>query len=254
MPKFRPIDYRLLLALSVAPQVQAAEPSKLSAFQPLTVQDAYPTSFGTIDTEVSGRWDRTRSDRNLDELRPTLKWGAMENLQLSVSAPYRFGNDDQSDSGEVTVGGLYQLTKDHGVLPAIALATSIAPPYAERQGTDTDLTFIASKSLASGEHSPRVHLNLSWRHTIDNSADNRENRYIAVIGYSHPLGAKTTLLGDFVREQERERGADSNLLEIGMRHEMAPDWILSVGAGAGIGDDSPQARLLIGVQHSFHLF
>ncbi|WP_135467102.1 hypothetical protein [Crenalkalicoccus roseus] len=89
---------------------------------------------------------------------------------------------------------------------------------------------------------------------IDGAPDERGNRAIAAIGYSHPVGRNTTLLLGFLREEERRRGRESNLIEVGARHRVAEGFILSAGVGFGIGDDSPDARIILGIQRSFRLF
>lgn len=245
--------YIVLPSLLITKAVSAAEPAKLSSFQPLTVEDAYPTRFNRVEAETIFRWDHERDNKDLFEPRARVKWGALENLQLSVQVPYRLGTTSDRDSGQVVFDSLYQFTKDRDGLPAMAISPSIAPSLGQQQGTETNLTFLATKSLSGKQEGPNLHLNLSWLHIIDNAATDRENRYRAVVGYSHPFSKDTALVLDFVREQRRERGSNSNFVEIGVRQRVAEDLTFSVGAGAGIGEDSPDARVVVGLQKSFKL-
>ncbi len=90
----------------MAAPARAAEPERLSSFQPLTIQDAYPTRFGQVELEAAFRWDRTQGGNDLFEPRPRIKLGAFPGLQLSVGVPYRLGNAAGTDQGDVEVGAL----------------------------------------------------------------------------------------------------------------------------------------------------
>ncbi len=79
----------------------------------------------------------------------------------------------------------------------------------------------------------------------------RRNRYQAIAGYSRRLEIDDVLVTDFVPSQEQFQGQNSNIVEIGLRHQTTPQTLYTVGIGAGIGDQSPKLRLTIGFQHSF---
>lgn len=53
------------------------------------------------------------------------------------------------------------------------------------------------------------------------------------------------------REQQRRKGYDSNIIELGIRQIINPLTVVAVGAGAGLAEDSPAMRVAIGVQYSF---
>lgn len=234
----------------------AAEPERLSSFQPLTIQDAYPTRFGQVQLEAAFRWDRTRESNDLFEPRPQIKFGVFPGLQLSVGVPYRLGDAGSTDQGDVEVGALYQLSDARGaVLPALAIEGGVLFPLGPREGTETNLALLATRPLTErGTAGPALHLNVAWRHMADGSPTEREDRYVAAVGYSHPVSQSTTLLVDFVREEERRRGREANLIEVGVRQRVAENLVLSAGIGFGIGDESPSTRIIVGVQHSFRLF
>ena len=61
----------------------------------------------------------------------------------------------------------------------------------------------------------------------------------------------TVLVLDFVREQEKEEDQDSNLVEAGIRYQLTPLAVLTAGVAAGIGEDSPDFRTIMGFQKSF---
>jgi hypothetical protein len=65
------------------------------------------------------------------------------------------------------------------------------------------------------------------------------------------LNADTVLVLDYVREQENEEDKEINLVEAGIRYQCTPLSVISTGAGAGIGEDSPDVRIAVSFQHSF---
>ncbi|MGE0226067.1 MAG: hypothetical protein AB7F35_16715 [Acetobacteraceae bacterium] len=239
------------LALAAANTASASDVTSVSGSQPLTVEDAYPTGAGTVGVEASFRWDRERGGTNLFEPDAQIKWGAAEKLQLSLGVPYRFGSTSSRDSGQVAVDALYQLTDDRDWLPATALSPGIAFPLGLQEGTETSLSFLATKSLTGSRSGPAVHLNVTWYHMIAGGSAQRTDRYEVVVGYSHPVGPATSLIFDVVREQDRTKGQVTNLVEVGIRRQIAEKAVFSIGAGAGIGDASPIARVVAGVQQSF---
>ena len=69
-------------------------------------------------------------------------------------------------------------------------------------------------------------------------------------GYSRRLGSETILVTDFVYEQEEEKNKDAYILELGIRQQATPLTVWSIGAGVGIGRDSPDFRVTAGIQQS----
>jgi hypothetical protein len=100
---------------------------------------------------------------------------------------------------------------------------------------------------------PAPHLNLAWRHMIGGAPAGHENRAVAAIGYSHPVGRNTTRLPGFVREEERRHGPEPDLIETAARHRVAED--VSLGAGIGfIAGESPDGRIILAILRAFRLF
>jgi hypothetical protein len=96
----------------------------------------------------------------------------------------------------------------------------------------------------------RIHLNLAWKHNAGAGAEQRDDLYRAILGYSRRLGADTTIVVDFVREQEIEKRHEANIFEVGIRRQITPLTLVAVGLGAGIGDESPPFRATFGFQRS----
>ena len=58
-------------------------------------------------------------------------------------------------------------------------------------------------------------------------------------------------LADLVRQQERQEGEDSTILEAGLPRQVSEHVTLAGGLGFGLGEDSPPFRATVGVQYSF---
>jgi len=69
-------------------------------------------------------------------------------------------------------------------------------------------------------------------------------------GYSRPLGPDTFLVADVGREEMRTRGEEANFAEAGIRRQLTPLAVISIGGGAGFGDDSPRFQFTLGFQYS----
>ena len=246
----------LIIAISWSSSrpAQAEDPPSPSDDQPLVFEDAYPTERGQAELKLTGRYDRTHDGDDVWEAVPRLKVGLLKDLDLSISVPYSFAEGPGNDDGALALGFQYLLTEERGFLHALAIELGGAAPLGKREGTETSVTLLATKSLTGSKSGPGVHLNLSWRHIFSGGPTDRDDRYVAVLGYSHPVGANTTLVADLLRERGRTKGEESNVVGAGFRHRLNDTFTLSAGGGVGIADESPEFRLVIGLEASTTLF
>jgi hypothetical protein len=173
------------------------------------------------------------------------------NTEVSLQVPFLLGEASRSGSGDIEVEGLYNFNTETLYLPALALeAGGIIPTGKDSDGFDTTLKFLLTKSI-SKTGTDRVHLNAAWLHNAAPLEDEREHRYRLIAGYSRRIAPDWVILADFVRQTEREKDEDSNIAELGFRWQLTPLTVLSFGAGAGIGRESPKVRGIIGIQKSF---
>jgi hypothetical protein len=96
----------------------------------------------------------------------------------------------------------------------------------------------------------RLHVNLGYTVNTDPGEDDREGRVSAVLGYSRRLTPETIFVSDLAFEQEVTQDEDTLMIEAGIRHQVTPLSVLSIGAGAGLTSDSPDVRLTVGWQRS----
>jgi hypothetical protein len=246
----------LLLAIGVGLavpqfQAQAADHLNLEENLPVRVEDAYPIAFRGREIQSYFRYDRTRDDKDRFALVPQLELGIAPNTEFQIAAPFYVGNADRTGSGDIELSLLYNFNTEGIWLPALAAEVEGVVPTGKRtRGFDTTLKFIATKSVTrTGQD--RVHLNAAWARNAGAWHDEREHRYFVILGYSRPFAPDWLFVADFVREQERERGSNSNIFELGARWQVTPLTVISMGVGAGIGEESPRARAVIGFQKSF---
>lgn len=122
----------------------------------------------------------------------------------------------------------------------------------EEDGVDSTLKLILSKTICRSAQWQRLHLNAAWTNNAEAEDDERDDMYKFVFGYDRRLNADTVLILDYVREQEKERDEEINLVEAGIRYQLTPLTVIALGAGAGFGEDSPDFRASLAFQHSFN--
>ena len=237
---------------SVLP-VRAADHKNLEEGLPTDLEDAYPIEYQSREVQGQFRYERQRNRRgkNLFTLDPRLEYGFVRNGQLTISAPFLIGSADRTGGGDLTLTGLYNFNTESLSTPAFAIsARTEFPTGYDTAGVGTELKFIATKSLGAGTHLDRLHLNVSWLHNTGPQSGQRSDRYRAILGYSRRLGPDTIIVTDFERLQELDKGRNDNIVEAGIRRQLTPRNVLSVGAGVGIGSDSPDYRITVGFQRT----
>lgn len=248
-----------LCLLGLAPLAHAqSDQINLDAGLPTRLEDAYPTAYGNREFQLPVRYQRGRQGDNLMQYTPTLEFGPFRNTQLAVAVPIYSGNGDRSGSGNIQVSGLYNFNTEGKYLPAVALAGALTLPTGLRsEGTDYNGRFILTKSLFGTLN--RVHLNVAYFHNSQPGVraeggqlkEERPDRFALLVGYSTRIAPQSSLVVDFVREQRRFRGEMGSSLEAGIRRQMNPRMVLSIGAAAGLGTDADKFTATLGFQHAF---
>jgi hypothetical protein len=242
----------LCLAAAFAPAARASDVHDLQRNLPLEVEDTVTTEPGTLQAQASARYEHTSEDQDRLTVEPQLQYGVLPNLHVELSYPVIAGDADRGGSGDFTFGALYTFLQEENARPSMAVKAQVElPTGVGGDGVDTDLRFLLTKTINEGESQDRVHLNVGWIHNAAADSDERENRFIGVIGYSRKLSDHAVFLADLVREQQQQEGMDSTILEAGLLHQLNDKVTLAAGVGAGIGEDSPDVRITIGVQYSF---
>ena len=217
---------------------------------PVEVQDTAPTDTGKISLQAAATNETSESSDRLT-LEPSVQWGFAENAHLQISAPFYVADtpDARSGSGDVYVGMLYNFLAEGNVTPSLAvLGEAVAPTGIGSSGFDTQLTLLATKQITTEASEDRVHFNAIWYHNADAAADERDNRFELVLGYSRKVNDKVVLVLDYFYRQEQHSGEEMNVMEIGFLYQLSQRNTLGASIGTGIGEESPDFRMGLSFQ------
>lgn len=238
-----------LLASLLLPQGAVSDVSDLEEGFPTALTDAYPIAYLGREAQLVNRFTRTvkREDGFLFE--PRLELGFPRNAQFSVAVPFRTGELEPDDLGDVRVEALYNFNQETLDLPALSLLGGLELPTSdESEGVDPAVGAVLTKTLGRTWQMHRLHLVGRYRFNNEEQPDERDGRYQAVIGYSRRISPQMFVVFDCLREQQLKRKEEVNLAEMGLRYAITPTWTFSAGAGFGIGAESPEVQATVGLQ------
>ena len=230
----------------------AAGPLNLESGLPLEVEDAYATPF--LNREYQGflRYERSQHDEDTLDVVQRLELGVWYNTELTIEAPFHFGEGEPDDYGDTAIELLYNFNQETRTMPAAALSGTLIAPSGDRsEGLDSEAELLLTKTIPGTWDLHRVHLNGGYRFNDDEQEGEREGTYHVVAGYQVRATNDLVLLADVFREQELEEDKAINMVELGARYRVTPYALLSVGGGVGFGDDSPEVRTTAGLQMEF---
>jgi len=218
---------------------------------PITVDDATPTEKGTGEWQLSTQYEHTRSSEEQLTFAPQFQYGIAKDTEFSLTVPFDIGSAVDNHGGDLGAEILYNFIEEDE-MPAVSFAERLNLPTGDGSaGIETVTRLLASKHIFDSFGQNAIHANLGWTHYTAVTDEERRNSFMAVIGASHGFGEHTALVADLVREQEPEKHQTDNLAELGLRQELAKDFLVSIGGGVGIGEDSPAFRTTLGVQLGF---
>jgi hypothetical protein len=236
----------------VSMTVTAADHSNLEEGLPTELTDAYPIGFMGREIQAIFRYERGEDGVDSFEVQPRLEFGWVRNMQFSVHAPILMGEIEPDGFGDTTVEAFWNLNQETLHTPALALAGAVdLPTGPDDHGLDPTVKVILSKLIGRTWQYHAVHLNLIYQFNDNRQSDERAGRYKAVVGYSGRVNNETIFVADVVREQEMEDDEEINLIELGLRIQATPRTVVSLGAGFGISDESPDVRGVLGIQIAF---
>lgn len=240
-------------AAGAAPAAEGDEHLSLSGGLPVTIEDAGSIERGDLDLKARLYYERARGGgRHRLTVDPEIEVGIAPNLSLGLSPTHEAGGAAGDERGEVEFEIEYAVLPQRGTGPGLLVEPLIVLPYGPGDASaEAGIAIRATQPLTSSPTGPRLHLNGRWLRLLDPAQGQRDDRFLVAAGVNLTLAPRTALAFDLVREQSQERGETENLVEAGIRHELAEKLSLGLGVGVGIGPDSPRYRLLLGVQRSF---
>ncbi|MFO7595034.1 MAG: transporter [Desulfocurvibacter africanus] len=218
---------------------------------PLRMEDAEVVGKGNITFQGSFAYELGEDGEDLFELEPALQYGPLERLELELASPFLLGNADDRGSGDITASALYKLTEAGRWAPSVAVKGSLTFPSGEdSRGVDPSLKLLASWHLdESGAH--RVHVNGTWTRNFEPYADENDDGWLYLLGYSYRLNRNWIMLADIWREHTTLTDEEINIAEAGLIYEFSDRLFMAVGAGGGFGDESPEMRASTAFQLNF---
>ncbi|MEQ8757135.1 MAG: transporter [Coleofasciculus sp. G1-WW12-02] len=229
---------------------QASDHFNLEEGLPIEVEDAYPVPYQGLEVQGQFRYDRAADGEDQFILEPRLEYGFAPNWQGKITVPFEFGAKEDG-IGDVGVEVFYNFNTETLKTPAFAASLSADLPTGnDSAGVDPTLKLIATKTLGTGANLDRLHLNVAYGLNDQRQDGERRDRLSGVLGYSRRLNSEALLLTDFVYEQELEEDKEAFLLELGVRYQLTPLNVLSVGVGVGLSEESPDFRVTAGFQQS----
>jgi len=228
------------------------------------VIDATPLTTNTIDLLFSYRWltasaPTNGGDSDDDSLvQPTLVWGAMENLELSVGVPVWVGDagdiPGQGDGNADThLGTLWRVMDQNGYWPALALAGSIRTPTGDRSsGVDGEARLVLTNEYDSGI---RSHIN-GFVATVNgnNDEDFRHFQWGLLAGLDGPLcaGGAVRWVADYLHRSSHHYGASNiNELELGWQWQIADAHKLGMSTRIGLDDNEDTPNFGTGFTYAY---
>jgi hypothetical protein len=218
---------------------------------PTEVEDTKTTDPGAFQLEGSARYERTHDKEDELTVQPDLQYGLVEGMHVTVSLPVVAGDADKAGSGDLALGALWRLL-DESRWPSLAVQGRVDLPTGRgSDGLDTAVRLIATRGLSETPARDQLHLNLEWEHNAAAAGDERHNLYLVAVGYSRQVAEKTVLVADVVRSYELAESEDSTVIEVGVLQQLSDSLTVSGGLGAGLSEESPKLRFLLGVQYAF---
>lgn len=241
----------IIILLTVIATV-ASDHMNLEEQLPTDLEDALPSEYLIPEFQSVFRYERTREHGDRFVLQPRIEYGFAPNWHVKLGVPFLLGSADKAGSGNVELELFKALNDETLHFPIIALAVGGEFPTGfDAKGGNTSVKFITTKTVGESATLPRVHGNVSWNHNIGGPNDVRRDSYVALLGYSRFIPGDNVLVMDLEREQELEKGKTANLVEAGLRRMFLEQGVISVGVGAGIGENSPKFRITVGFQYTF---
>jgi hypothetical protein len=234
----------LLLAHTVCAQV-----ANLQRGLPVDLEDTDTAQAGSWSLQSGARWERTFDGRHRVDLEPQLQYGVTPALELRVGTPVFLGSATHAGSRNLQLMAAYRWLNDAEHRPAVATVVGVQLPTGIRtNGVDTQLTGATSKTVGLFDV---IYLNGDWFHHAARHMAERADRYRVIAGWSRRLDEDTLLVADGLREQQPDRGETQNLIEVGLRRALGKSVVVSLGAGPGIGEESPDVRVSTGIELGF---
>jgi len=224
----------------------------VAAGLPVTIDDATVQELGTWSSQLITQYQHGVDGKNPLSIYPQLQYGLFNNAEFSFGIPYDLESVDGSHEDNLATALKYNFVEEQDFVPALALQEELTFPTADNEdGVDVSTTFMLTKHILPQYGVTALYLNASWTRFGKIEADERRNSFSAAAGFSHAITDKTALVADLVEANEEDKGRSDTIAELGFRHGINKDLILSFGSGFGLNHDAPDFSLTFGAEYGF---
>lgn len=227
-----------------------ADVMNLNEFMPTRMEDASVTNPHEVELQGSVDYD---DEEKKFLFRPNVRWGAFKRVQLEYSSDFISGPDKSEDgSGAATLGGQWNFNDQSDWVPSLAIEPQfIIPSGKKSRGTDSSVKAILTYTLLGTLIDPvgQFHLNYRWYTNADKQSDENKTGELFILGYAHKISPHSSLLMDFVNEEDAFSSQVQNEIELGWIHECHKD--INIGLGAAL--DIKQGYYSSVLSAEFHL-
>ena len=222
---------------------------------PLEIEDAYTTPYMNREFHSYFIYEDLSDDEDRYLLVPRLELGLFRNFQAEIASPFEFGDIEEEVSGNIEVAGLYNFNMESLWIPGTSLGGGVTMPTGEgREGYDTFLKLNLTKTLPLPLSFHRIHANIFWNQNAEPNRDERLNVMKYVVAHQVRIGTDDFFIIDYFYEEQFRKNKETQMVELGWRHQYNPLTVVAIGLGSGLTDESPDFRFNISFQKSINLF
>ncbi len=218
----------------------ALDHDNLDKNRPVQVEDAYPIAKGEMALEGGfSLEDRRNADNRLD-FHVAMLYGVFYNAQLEIGSSVLtdlISSREGDTSGDLSLGMLYNFNTETLNLPAMSVKVGL--DYVIRDRSDDQVEMALEGILTRTFGRWRTHLNAEYILVSSNRQQGRGGLYNLIAGVNYPLGypirfRETLILDIFTRQSEIKEEKNVTGIELGVRHQWTPRFVLDGGIGSEV--------------------
>ncbi len=200
--------------------------------RPLRLEDPYSIAQGEIALEGGVEYRNERQTSGRAALPIQILFGALLNTQFELGTTLLTNPravTEESRSGDLEIGGLYNFNQESLHLPALGLKLSTnLPTGIDSSGAELEIKGLVTKSIA------RLSLYLNASHVFVSQSGGRagDDIHEFLFGAAYPIGAPRYTRLMLIADLFTELSSDLVGAELGLRHQFTRKVVLDAGAGA----------------------
>jgi hypothetical protein len=223
-----------IILVSLLMPAAYADVMNLNEFMPTRLEDSKVIKEKTMEVQLSSDFQKMDQDETI--FRENVRYGVSEKLQMEMLSNHISGGGEEG-SGEILLGGQYDIIDQVGISPMI-----VFPTGKKEEGIDTHLKINQSSTILGSTNTPMLqfHVNVDWAHNNRRNSGERPDHYFYAAGFSYLFSDSGSVILDIHREEDQQKDMEINMLEFGTQYDIGYHYLVGLGTGVGIGDESPE--------------